>query len=212
MVESRRMANDFAVYEALWRTVERLGASVIYDGLLEDGEGRFHPDPLETGEDPTIYIGRSCYDRIDQPTPFRNRYGCENLPKPDLRCETATLAHECGHFLSWQGRTPREEWNVYFSAARVRDNAWSRVREEGSRSEYNDELRAAARKALTGAELRLIVAEEERAWTIGREILESVGFEDFDYYEERRRRGLHFHRYRLGLEDLWEDDLPPGGH
>ena len=94
----------------------------------------------------------------------------------------------------------------------MRDNAWSHVQEEGSRSEYNDELRAAAREVLTGAELRLIVAEEERAWTIGREILESVGFEDFDYYEDRRRKGLHFHRYRLGLDDSCEDDLPAGGH
>lgn len=64
--------------------------------------------------------------------------------------------------------------------------------------EHNERLRAAAQEALSEEQLVLIVAEEQRAWTIGRELLEGFGFQHFD---------LHFHRYRLGMEGPWEEEI-----
>ena len=120
-----------------------------------------------------------------------------------------TLAHELGHFLSWKERTQRESWLVYFAAVKARDQAWSEVSCSGNLEQYNQALRAAAQATMTSAQFSHILDEEDLAWVLGRELLETVGFDDFGYYAERKRKGLHFHRYRLGLDELWEDDTPP---
>jgi hypothetical protein len=202
------MADVFEVYRALWQSAEQLGATVRYDSELEDGAGSFHPDPWNRGESfPRITIGRPYHEEVDRPTRNRNTGGREALPPPDLLRETITLAHEFGHFLSWK-RSP-DEWNAYFEAAKTRDEAWSQVPRDGSVGEYNNQLRTAAQSRLTRDQMGRIVAEEERAWAIGRGLLADLGFEDLELYAEHERRGLHFHRYRLGIDDLWEGDLGP---
>ncbi len=141
--------------------------------MQQDGEGSFHPRPFERGDPcPTISIGRPYYEEFDRPTRDRNASGRKVLPPPDLLRETVTLAHECGHFLSWKDRTPRKEWDAYFIAAKAQDEAWSSVPDHESVNEYNNMLRAAAQAALTKEQMQRIVAEEERAWTIARELLE----------------------------------------
>jgi hypothetical protein len=37
-------------------------------------------------------------------------------------------------------------------------------------------------------------------------VLAELGLTDFTLYDERARRGLHYHRYRLGIDELWPDD------
>ncbi|MBE7481535.1 MAG: hypothetical protein HS104_16335 [Polyangiaceae bacterium] len=180
---------------------------VRYDGLAEEGSGSFHPDPRERGEKrPTITIARPFYEAVNRPTRSRNAGGA-HLPPPNLLAETFTLAHECGHFLSWRERAPRDEWTAYYIAAKARDDAWSQLPDDLPPPEYNERLRSSAKEQLTADQIDLILAEEARAWAIGRELLESLGFEDLPAYDERTIRGLHDHRYRLGLDELWDDDL-----
>jgi hypothetical protein len=203
-----RMPELFDMYQALWRIVEELGASVFYDGCLEDGSGTFHPDPNETGgPSPAIGIGRPYYSEADGPTRFRNAGG-NALPPPDLLSEVVTLAHEAGHFLSWRD-TQLSGWQTYFDAAQARDQILSQVPKHGTVEEYNERLRGAVQAALRPEQIQSILAEEATAWAIGRELLERVGFENSDYYANRKRRGLHVHRYRLGLDDLWPEDAAP---
>jgi hypothetical protein len=204
------MVDVFEMYSTLWLIAERLGAAVVYHGMMADGEGGFHPDPIETGQDaPTIFIGRPYYQEPScEPSRLRNAGG-RAQPAPDLPAELVTLPHECGHFLSWKERTPRESWLAYFDAVGARDRAWSGVVGSDDVQQFNDRLRATAQAALTPEQLNRILVEKEFAWVLGRELLEAVGFDDFAYYAERARKGLHFHRYRLGLDELWEDDAPP---
>jgi len=200
------LVDIFTIYENLWTHAERLGAKVHYTGMGEEGAGSFHPNPWDRCEpSPAIEIVRRYYETIDRPTRERNASGRQSLPPPDLLCETVTLAHECGHFLSWRGRTPRDECDAYYRAARLRDEAWARVEEGSSIDDYNDQLRAVAQDALTEEQLQLILAEEERAWTFGRELLLDLGFDKLDYYDERARKGVYYHRCRLGMEPLRED-------
>jgi hypothetical protein len=201
------MSDTFDIYVALWRRAEQLGARVRYDGSLADGEGSFHPNPNGEAEPrPTIDLGRPYYREIDQPSRLRNDGGYA-LPAPDLADEVVTLAHECGHFLSWKDRTPRQVWNAYLQATVGRDEVWDAVREDGSLSDESERIRAASKRSLAVEDMTLILEEEQRAWTIGGELLEQVGFTDFASYARRERLGLHFHRYRLGLDDLWPEDL-----
>jgi hypothetical protein len=200
------MADVFQTYVTLWRKAEGLGATVRYDGDLSDGAGWFHPDPSGTGDDsPLIAIGRPYYQEPSfEPSQLRAE-GSQALPAPDLLAETVTLAHELGHFLSWKEHTSRDRWLVYFDAVKARDRAWSEVSYPGSVDQFN-EMGAAAQAGMTPAQLSHILEEEELAWVLGRGLLAALGFDAFDYYAKRMRKGLHYHRYRLGLDDLWEDD------
>lgn len=144
------MSDPFTFYEKLWRLAEALGATVLYHGMIEDGEGWFDPNPHGRSEAcPTIHIGRRYYEDTRNPTRGRNAGGRDKLPPPDILRETITLAHECGHFLSWKERTPREEWEAYASALAAWDEARSSVSYGGSRNEYNERLRAAAQASLS---------------------------------------------------------------
>lgn len=203
------MTEIFDTYRVLWRRAQELGARVRYSGMLEDGEGWFHPNPLRLPAGhpaavPTIELGRRSYDgKGYEPTTLRRG---ELPPPPDILQETVTLAHECGHFLSWKCRTPRAEWDAYFGAASRRDSAWAGISSEGSVTEYNERLRTAARTALTAEDMQQILLEEQRAWRFGRELLIGIGFDRLDYYAKREDEGLYHHRYRLGIDSLRPDD------
>ncbi|MBE7481550.1 MAG: hypothetical protein HS104_16415 [Polyangiaceae bacterium] len=126
---------------------------VRYDGLAEEGSGSFHPDPRERGEKrPTITIARPFYEAVNRPTRSRNAGGA-HLPPPNLLAETFTLAHECGHFLSWRERAPRDEWTAYYIAAKARDDAWSQLPDDLPPPEYNERLRSSAKEQLTADQI-----------------------------------------------------------
>jgi len=56
----------------------------------------------------------------------------------------------------------------------------------------------------------MTVREETLAWAIGREVLAELGLVNIVAYDQRTARGLHLHRYRLGLEEAWPgDDVSP---
>ncbi len=93
-------------------------------------------------------------DPLGDATPTRDK-----LPPPDLLRETVTLAHEAGHYLSWKGRTPPDEYDKYFNAAKLRDQASHAVPKSGNVEEYNEGIREAARAALSSAQVEMIFAE-----------------------------------------------------
>ncbi len=65
--ESHRVPDVFDIYQALWRTAQDLGATVLYNCLLDDGAGQFDPNPSETGQPfPRIWIGRCELRRAAQ--------------------------------------------------------------------------------------------------------------------------------------------------
>ena len=206
------MADIFPIYEKLWARAESDGATVLYLGLGDDGGGVFYPHYNDSVEPrPTIEIIRNYYETIDSPTRDRNEAGRRTLPPPDLLREVVTLAHEFGHFLSWKGRTPRETWDRYYEAIGIRDETWAQVDESGSIDAYNDRRRAAVQDALTEDQLQLIIDEETRAWIFGREALLDLRFSDLEYYDDRSRKGVYYHRYRLGLVPLLDEDNLPNG-
>lgn len=208
MADAEEADRDFQIYVALWRRAEELGTRVQYDGSMEPG-GAFNPDPHDRGEDdPLISITRPHYKEFDVPSRDLNDGG-QHLAPPDIIYETITLAHEFGHFLSWKERTPRDAYEAYLVALVTRSRAWEAVPEH-DHAAYHDAIRAAARAALTTEQLALIVAEEERAWAIGREALEELGFVRLDLFDERARHGVHVHRYRMGLDELWPGDAVEG--
>ena len=50
------------------------------------------------------------------------------------------------------------------------------------------------------------IDEETFAWRIGRQALATLQYPDVAAYEETTQVHLHYHRYRLGMEDAWPDD------
>lgn len=199
------MSDDemFKLYVRAWRAVETAGAFVHYDGCMEPA-GYFHPhEGAEGFSHPTIAIRRPYYAGNGRtPTHKRNAGAPPQLPPPDIGYELITLAHEYGHLMSWKGRTPRPAWDAYNAVAIKRSEAEIGIADLASA----DSARIALRNALTDDERALILAEEELAWRIGRELLQQVGFHTWDAYEAREREGMHFHRYRLGIEDAWPSD------
>jgi hypothetical protein len=144
----------FAAYVALWKKAEGLGARVEYDGLDQDCAGKFFVRP-EAGRParPTIHIFRNCYEAKLKPTRGRSDAAPEGMAPPDLCIELIILAHEFGHFVSWQSRTPRDRW-LRYDAATERRGRTSRdvltgVRERGELERFDELLRPALRDALT---------------------------------------------------------------
>jgi hypothetical protein len=87
-----------------------------------------------------------------------------------------TLAHEYGHRLSdLQGnRTPE-----YVAAVSTPHHQWP---------------------SLTDPQKRLILDEESRAWSLGREALKQLGCDDWVVFEERERKGLDKYRELLDIQ------------
>lgn len=86
--------------------------------------------------------------------------------------ETILLAHEFGHFRSWERQTQTE-----------RDRHEEIVQTE---------------RALTPSEQHEILAEEETAWTFARRELQLQGFEGWDVFDKYREIGLEGYRRRFG--------------
>jgi hypothetical protein len=184
----------WTVYLALWRRAEAEGAWVRYFGADHGGRaGWFHSrqDPRRAKQlRPEITIVRPYYiPPMNQPSRERQA----GHPPPSLHEELTTLAHEYGHFSSYRGRTPPDEYERYFAAQVKRD-------------ELGINNRDAVMLGLNDEERERIMREETLAWVIGREVLTELGAIDFALYDDRTKRGLHNHRYRLGIDELLLDD------
>ena len=160
---------------------------------------------------PHIRLLRPHYEKVNEPTRGRNAGAPKDLPPPDLLYELVTLAHEFGHFESWRHRTPREQWLKYDAVTERRGRTTREVRagarERGELGRVDELLRAALQQELNDAECAMILEEEALAWSIGREVLAECGFADWTAYDDRERLRLHNHRYRLGLDELWPEDV-----
>lgn len=150
----------------------------------------------------------------DRPTPDSNAPG--DQPQPDLLDELITLAHEAGHLFSWKGRTPPGTWATYHESEKRRD-AFARafvVEADDAQLVDPERTRWPGSKmlaCLTDEERALIVDEEALAWSIGRELLQARSFDAFEIYDERARRGVHYHRVRLRIDELTLADLEAAG-
>jgi hypothetical protein len=215
----------FETYVKLWRRAESGGASVQYYTWVHFAPPRLKADPtgasgwfrsnVETeheGSQPTIEIYRlECGDEIWTPCRTRGPEGV-NLPAPDIGAELITLAHEYGHFRSFRGA--RAEWELYNAAAERRGQIMSRVdkatHDLGAR-ERDGRMRQAVLAGLDDDARDRVIREESSAWRTGREVLVEFGWVDFALYDDRERRGLHAHRYRLGIDPPWPGDEEEAG-
>jgi hypothetical protein len=195
----------FPEYEALWRRIQNDGVFVRYDasGRGEEGYFEHNRNPILVDEGkwewgPVIAVCRDYYTTpVDEPTDHRN-----NGEKVDLQREFITLAHEYGHCLSYRGGTPRPTWEGYHRAATHRDqliDVLSAVRCRNGLTQ-RDRLRS----RLSGREKRLIVEEETLAWQLGRALVPDHLLDEYDW---RARHGVHCHRFRMGMEGLWYEDV-----
>ncbi len=176
-------------YKSLWNRIHADGVWVRYDGVDVDEAGSFAHDGCGGEEQPEIQISRPFHgEPEDEPSEWIG-----TGEPADIKSELLTLAHEYGHFLSWNGETPRDTWSRYHAAVLRKDT----LEEKGGRE------RVVA--VLSDAEKQLICEEETLAWKLGRPF---VPEELLAVYEEKARIGLHHHRYRLGLDELWPEDGP----
>jgi hypothetical protein len=208
--------NDvFAIYTVVWARAEEVGAWVHY-GVAGDGEaGYFHPHDGERRGDgrprkPEILIHRPYYKGPGH-IPTEDSNAPPPLVQPDLVEELITLSHEYGHLMSWNGRTPRDQWERYDAVARRRSEIEGRSI-DAMPTGLTVEEQANWRRARLWAEFddadrRRVVLEEELAWEVGRELLGQLGFSGLDALDARARRGVHFHRYRLGMDELEPGDV-----
>ncbi len=202
----------FPIYEQLWRRAQAEGARVKYIGWRPGNHAGYF-DAVDYTR-PVIALTRPYY-KSPSTEPTRESNAPEEVPQPDLLEELLTLAHEYGHFRSWAGRTERAEHELYYAVTTRRgaatDEATAQMPEGLDVTEQNNRLRAALQAALNDDDRGRIMREEALAWEVGREVLVELGFDDLTRYDERTRTGLHFHRYRLGMEDLWPDDVAGAG-
>jgi hypothetical protein len=177
----------FNTYEALWRRIQADVGRLSYSGMNADEGGHFQHDGCGIYRKPEIVISRPWYKPpADEPSEFLG-----DGRKVDIKPEFFTLAHEYGHYLSWRGETPPETWARYHAAACHRDGV---VRLSGWDAVPN---------ALSEEEKQVISDEESLAWKLGRAFIPEQLLPEYD---EKARRGVHNHRYRLGLDELWPED------
>lgn len=198
----------FPIYKMAWQRAKDEGAIVLFDGLTEDFTAYFSPPRGSPPSPPTIHIIRPYYEESEEPT--RTRIAGAPLPPPDIMTELIALAHSYGQFRLWKDRMPRPEWEAYDAVVAKWDAANAATRErcgdDVTRDEFNDQLRTAVWNALTDGDRARVMEHEERSWDAARELLDELEFDERDTFEERRRFGLHYHRYRLGIEGLWPGD------
>jgi len=164
-----------AGYRSLWADVEAVPIDVLYDVdrmYQPRRQGAFERN--WSGRGPRIWIFREL---ADMPRGVSTDHGARfvvDVPAAPLvmRDELCTLAHEFGHHQSWARLGATEEWQAYERAA----------------------LSLRDRDSVTAEESLLILAEEERAWDLGREALSAHGVPSWPYFDERRTRGLENYR------------------
>ena len=113
--------------------------------------------------------------------------------------ELMILAHEYGHFRSWADESTKARWEAYFEASKKRQ-AIIEAMQAGSSE------RDLLAKGLTDFEKMQLVAEEDVAWKHGRAALVELAFNALELYDRQAVHGVHCHRYKLGLDELWPED------
>jgi len=183
------VVNLFPAYVSLWRRIQSEGVWIHYNGLATDEDGHFVPDGCGSRKAPEIQLTRSRYmSPQHEPSEFLNTGLRANIQK-----ELITLAHEYGHYLSWKSPTTRPRWDRYHAVASRRDRIAGQAGWD------------AVAGGLSYEEKGLVVDEESLAWSLGRPFVPEHLLAEFD---ERARRGIHYHRFRLWLDELWPDDAP----
>jgi hypothetical protein len=201
------MVVTFDEYKALWNRIKDDNVYVRYDGSGRGEEGYFEHDrnPIQREDGtwdwgPLIGICRHHYTTpVDEPTDHRN-----NGEPVDLKREFITLAHEYGHSLSFRGGSPKPTWEAYHRAATHRDKLLDALSARCCRNELTRRDRLRAR--MSNREKRLIAAEETLAWQLGRDLMPDRLLPEYDW---RARHGVHCHRFRMGMEGLWFEDIEP---
>ena len=197
---------DFAIYDLAWKRARNEGALVRYQAQWPDHAGFFKANH-GTSLPPNIQIYRPKYKSPS--TKALPVFG-DDSPVPDeqLRAELITYAHEYGHLMSFRRETPRDEWLRYVDLEMRRSDIVKTVHAElgDDGSQFDAVLRHRMLASYTDDEREMIIREETLAWRIGRDLLASLGFDDLAGLEVQAQHGLHNHRYRLGIEDLWECD------
>ncbi len=205
------MANCREVYVAVWDRAESRGAFVHYDRFLPlQGDGRdgyFYPYEDEDEEhkaEPKIHIARARTSgkrpKLDGVTDHR------------VVAELHTLTHETGHFLWWHrgwhdDAVARAEITEYRVAARLFDQVFEDTKRTPNATSLSDDdytrmLAANMQRELTDEQRRLILVEEERAWTLGRELLVEFGYDGLEAYDTRAVDGVYGYRVKLGHEPV----------
>lgn len=189
--------DPFPILVALWRRAEELGVKVMYQGhQMDDGDGLFVR--VGVARIPVVKIGRKGYaEPLDKPN--RELGDGSRLSPSRIRREVVVLAHELGHFLSSE-RTPAGEYARYHEAEVQRDKVCDAVPREGGPG-YIKALGAAAQAGLGSKQIELILAEEQRAWDLGRELVAEFWPEAQEHYAAEEKEGLLGHRRRLGVEE-----------
>jgi hypothetical protein len=178
----------FTSYDALWRRAQADGVWVRYDGAELDEAGSFAHDGCGGYEKPEIRISRPFHgEPEDEPSELLG-----TGQPADIKSELLTLAHEYGHFLSWNGETPLDRWSRYHAAVLRKDSL-----------EDDGVGRQVVVAALSNDEKLLICEEETIAWKLGRPFVPEALLPEYD---DKTRLGIHHHRYRLGLDELWPED------
>ncbi|MFT3693847.1 MAG: hypothetical protein QM831_11940 [Kofleriaceae bacterium] len=191
------------VYERVWRRAEQEGAWVHYSEWSFTGEAGYFVSRFDDPHVQKPYITLIRRHHKEPPeTPTRTIDPPSGVSQPDLAAELTTLAHEYGHLASFNGRTDRNVWLSYEATARKR----TEITDEAN--DADGDPRAWLLERLDDDDRARILSEEALAWKIGRELVTSYGA-DADFlalYDARTRTGLHSHRFRLGIDDLWPDD------
>jgi len=171
---------------------------VMYQGLqIDDGDGVFVR--VGVARIPVVKIGRRGYaSPMDKPS--QTLGDGSRLSPSRIRREVVVLAHELGHFISSE-RTSADEYARYHEAEVQRDEVCDAVPWEGSESDYIKALGEAAQARLDSKQIELILAEEQRAWDFGRELVAKFWPEAQEHYAAEEKEGLLAHRRRLGIEE-----------
>jgi hypothetical protein len=163
-------------FDALWARAEAEGVTVQYDLdriFVPRRHGAHDRNWRELG--PRIWLFRDA-GQLPKPSSdgryFRPDYA-------NVAEELATLGHEYGHQESFRRHGHTREWQEYERAAMRHMNG----------------------DALSLDDKRLILEEEERAWSIARDVLRELGIHDWPYLDERCERGLAVYRERLSGQE-----------
>ena len=164
------MSNDAEIFKGLWGQVSDCGVNVVYWTSHCPEE-----DGLAGSYNPNLGAD-------GQKRPLIVLYRSPRVPRdqhaPDLeKCpleDSVTLAHEFGHFLSDRDGNHTDE---YIAAVTAFDYG-------------NGSLYPASHR-------ELIIMEEERAWDNARHVLEGLGFDAWEQFDERRARSLSTYGEKL---------------
>ena len=160
----------FGLYEHVWSRIKARDVAVQYDACVGVMNSHFQDD----GKAPSIVIvcTNGGFERVHANKPSRRLASGGVASDERLQRELIAMAHEYGHVVSKQGRTPLDEWKKYRAAEDKRRRG----------------------EPISAGETRRILDEETLAWEISRELLTEIGFEDWPAFDQQREGSLATYR------------------